>query len=236
MLGTLFEKFNQGLDLLLPPRCVHCQAANSWLCETCVSTIPFIVEPVCEQCGTPIPASTPAQCQQCQNHPLQHIDGVRTAALFEDNPIRSAIHALKYRNLKAVAPVLGNVLANAYHQYHLTADVIVPVPLHRSRHKERGYNQSQLLAKQLGRLLDLPVNTITLQRIRKTRSQMKLGAQERHKNVAQAFACKNEQVQNLHILLIDDVCTTGSTLDSCAASLKQSNAASVWGLTLARAS
>jgi ComF family protein len=107
--------------------------------------------------------------------------------------------------------------------------------LHPSRFKERGYNQSELLAGQLGRLLDMPVNASTLQRVRNTKSQMQLGADERHKNVIDAFACKDKQMQNLRIILIDDVCTTGSTLDACAAALKESNVSSVWGLTLAKA-
>lgn len=233
MLGTLRQKINQGLDLLLPPRCTHCQAADSWLCQACVDSIPFITHPICNQCGTPLSVNSP--CKQCENHPLQHINGIRTASYFEDNPIRSAIHAFKYRNIRAVAPALGKILAQTYQHYHLNATVIIPVPLHRTRLKKRGYNQSELLAKQLGRLLDLPVNATTLQRIRKTKSQMKLGAAERHQNVANAFTCKDKQLQNQHILLIDDVCTTGSTLDSCAAALIQDGSASVWGLTLARA-
>ncbi len=235
MLDTLYQKFSQSLDLLLPPSCVHCKAANSWLCQTCFSKIPFITTAVCKRCGTPTPVDAPLLCRQCKNNPLQYIDGIRVASYFEDNPIRSAIHALKYRNHRAFTAVLGEILTNTYQQYCLAADVIVPVPLHKSRLRERGYNQSRLLAGQLGNLLGLPINTVTLQRIRKTESQMALGADERHKNVADAFACSDKQLQNQKILVVDDVCTTGSTLDFCAAALKESGATSVWGLTLAKA-
>jgi ComF family protein len=145
-----------------------------------------------------------------------------------------AIHTFKYNNQKVLAATLAAMLAQAYKRYNLAADVIVPVPLHRSRFRERGYNQSELLARQLGTILTLPVNTSSLKRIRKTQSQMSLGAGDRKINVNGAFACHDESLANLKVLLIDDVCTTGSTLDSCAAGLRQVGVASVWGLTLAK--
>jgi ComF family protein len=155
-------------------------------------------------------------------------------SIFEENPIRPAIHVLKYQNHQAVAAVLAGLLADAYRRYALAVDLIMPVPLHPARLKERGYNQSELLASQLGQLLQLPVNSTKLQRIKKTEAQVGLGAGERQKNVAGAFAVKTT-LQDQSILLIDDVCTTGSTLDACAVALKAAGAASVWGLTLARA-
>ncbi len=232
---TLFQKSTQALlDILFPPSCVSCKTTEGWLCQSCLNNISFISPPICERCGTPIATST-SFCRQCNNNPLQHIDGIRAASRFKNNPIRPAIHFLKYSNHKAVASILGKILTDTYRRYDLTADVIVPVTLHPSRFRERGYNQSELLATQAGNLLDLFVNTTTLQRARKTKSQMELGADERHKNVANAFACCNQELSGQKVLLIDDVCTTGSTLDACANALKQSGAISVWGLTLARA-
>jgi ComF family protein len=230
----LFQKSTQSLlDLLFPPNCISCKAANSWLCQTCLSRILFITSPVCQRCGTPI--GIEAACRQCKNNPLQALDGIRAASFFENNPIRPAIHFLKYRNHKAVASILATILAEAYRRYELAADVIVPVPLHPSRLRERGYNQSELLARALGAILVLPVDTSTLQRTRQTKSQMTLDAYERHQNVAEAFACSNATLSGQRVLLIDDVCTTGSTLEVCAHALKQSGVASVWGLTLAKA-
>ena len=233
MLDTLYKSSQALLDLFYPPRCIHCNKPEGWLCQACLQNIPFISPPICEQCGTPLDLSFP--CQECAHHPLQHIDGVRVGAFFEDNPIREAIHALKYRDQKVLALVLSEILSDTYRRYHLTVDVVVPVPLHRSRIKTRGYNQSELLARHLAMRLDLPVNMVTLRRTRKTESQMSLGADERQRNVADAFACCDKQLENRRILLIDDVCTTGSTLDACASALKASGAASVWGLTLAKA-
>jgi ComF family protein len=232
---TLFQKSGQTLlDLLFPPDCVHCHATNSWICPNCINEIAFITTTVCQRCGTPAPVDVPSLCKQCRKNPLQYVDGIRVAAYFEDNPIRSAIHSLKYRNHKALTSILSDMLVDAFYRYHLSADVIIPVPLHSSRLKERGYNQSELLARQLGRQLQLPVDTVSLHRIRKTKSQMTLGADERHRNVANAFSCNNT-LFNQNILLIDDVCTTGSTLDFCAAALKERGVTSVWGLALARA-
>jgi len=134
-----------------------------------------------------------------------------------------------------VASILGQILADTYCNYQLQADVIVPVPLHSSRYKERGYNQCELLVKQLAVNLDLSIDKVTLQRTRMTESQMTLGISERHQNVKAAFACRDDRLAGRRVLLVDDVCTTGSTLDACAAALKESGVTSVWGLTLARA-
>jgi ComF family protein len=232
----LLQKSSQFLlDLVFPPRCVNCQVANSWLCEKCQREITFIDGIVCERCGTPTPVAEAASCPQCRHNPLQFIDGIRSAAYFENNPIRPAIHFLKYRNHKAIAAILGQILADACEKYGVEADVVVPVPLHAARFRERGYNQCELLAREVGILLDLPVNINSLQRIRHTKSQMKLGATERHQNVIDAFACRNQALSGQTILLIDDVCTTGSTLDACARALKQHGVISVWGMTLAKA-
>lgn len=149
--------------------------------------------------------------------------------------MRRAIHYLKYNNRKAVSAILGKILADGFQRFNLTADVLVPVTLHPVRLRKRGYNQSELLARELGHLLDIPVNSSTLQRVRDTKSQMKLGANERHQNVKNAFVCRDERLSGQKIMLIDDVCTTGSTLDACADALKHSGAVSVWGLTLAKA-
>jgi ComF family protein len=228
-----FQKSGQlVLDLIYPPRCVNCASTEDWFCQDCLNKIVLIAPPVCQCCGTP---SSGPQCKECAHNPLYAIDGIRSAAYFEDNPIRSAIHFLKYRDHKAVASTLGQILADAYDKYQLQADVIVPVPLHPSRYKERGYNQSELLVKALALNLALPIDTVTLQRIRITESQMTLGISERHQNVKQAFACGSDRLAGKRVLLIDDVCTTGSTLDACATALKESGVTLVWGLTLARA-
>lgn len=117
----------------------------------------------------------------------------------------------------------------------IPGDVLVPVPLHQKRLRERGYNQSSLLARELGRLSGLPVIEDCLVRLRQTSQQTRTASvEERRRNVATAFACRNRNVQDRKVILIDDVSTSGSTLSACAQALKAAGAVSVWGLTFAR--
>ncbi|MEM7035285.1 MAG: ComF family protein [Chloroflexota bacterium] len=166
---------------------------------------------------------------------MHFIDGIRSATFFDDNPIRPAIHQLKYNNHRAIVSTLSQILADTYQQLDLVATVLVPVPLHTSRFKERGYNQSELLADGLKSVLNVPVDANMVQRTRPTQTQMSLGVDERRRNVADAFSSSEASLADYNVLLIDDVCTTGATLDACAAVLKQKGVASVWGLTIARA-
>lgn len=152
-----------------------------------------------------------------------------------DGPLRRAIHAFKYNYTRDLAVPLGEMLATFWRAFPLPADVVVPVPLHPRRLRERGYNQSALLAVYLGECTGLPVLTESLHRIRHTRSQARLDARQRKQNVAGAFACLGDAVRGRSVLLVDDVCTTGATLEACSVALKEGGARSVWALTLARA-
>jgi len=149
--------------------------------------------------------------------------------------IRKAIHQLKYQNLKAISPCLAELLADYLRSDSLPGEILVPVPLHPRRLKERGYNQSSLLAKELGKLTNFGVVEDCLVRIKEASPQVRAAnVEERRKNVANAFVCRNDKLSGKQIILIDDVCTSGATLESCAIALKNKGALSVWGLTLAR--
>jgi len=149
--------------------------------------------------------------------------------------IRHAIHQLKYNNFKAMASPLARLLAEYLEARPLPVEVIVPVPLNARRLRERGYNQSCLIARELGRLIDLPVVEDSLLRLKDTPAQVKApDAEIRRKNVLGVFACCNGELEGRKVLLIDDVCTTGATLDSCAIALNKVGVGSVWGLTLSR--
>lgn len=161
---------------------------------------------------------------------------IRVAALHVA-PLSQAIYGLKYRGQTELAPILARYLfailldvpwAETYH----TADAIVPVPLHSDRLHERGYNHAELLAQALGRQIALPVHCSWLTRERATRSQVGLTAVERHTNVAHAFVATST-VQSKRIIIVDDVYTTGATLNACATALYQAGATAVYGLTLA---
>jgi competence protein ComFC len=142
---------------------------------------------------------------------------------------------LKYRNLRILARPLAELMRDYLERHPIPADVIVPVPLHPKRMRERGYNQSELLARELGRLTSLPVDADALRRIKHTRPQARTASvEERRKNVAGSFGCRGSGLEGLRVLLIDDVATSATTLDTCAAALKAAQVAAVWGLVLAR--
>ncbi|MEM9775251.1 MAG: phosphoribosyltransferase family protein [Chloroflexota bacterium] len=147
------------------------------------------------------------------------------------------IHNLKYYDQFALAKPLAQLMSAAVPQFHtpFKSNLIVPIPLHPERERERGYNQAGLLAKELGKLLGLPVSQTALQRVRQTDSQAKLTREERMTNMANAFETDREAVRRKHVLLVDDVCTTGATLFAAAARLKAAGAISVNGLCVARA-
>ncbi len=204
---------------------------GSFYCPACRASVSFVLPPVCPLCGRP--QNSPGLCKGCSERPL-HIDGIRSVAVF-DGALRRAIHGLKYNYAHSLAAPLGGMLVAFWHTSPLPAEVIVPVPLHPRRRRERGYNQAALLALRLGEGVGLPVLTDALRRVRNTRSQTRLNARQRRQNVAGAFACAGEGVRGQRVLLVDDVCTTGATLEACSIALKEGGARSVWALTLARA-
>lgn len=219
------------MDLLFPPRCVVCGRVDIWLCPQCVGRLPRVSGAICLRCGVPVTRGN--LCRHCRETPLR-LEGIRSVLLFE-GPVRAAIHRLKYRHARGLAEPLGGLLAERWLADPLPADLVVPVPLHPARLLQRGYNQAALLAHAFGRQVGLPVDEDALRRIRHTASQMRLEAAQRQHNVRGAFSCPDGRVEGRRILLVDDVCTTGATLEACADALHESGATSVWGLTLARA-
>lgn len=154
---------------------------------------------------------------------------------IHDGALRQAIHHLKYRRRRELTEALGGLLAAYWREASLPADLVVPVPLHASRQEERGYNQAALLAHGLTAHVSLTLNETDLIRTRDTAPQVELKAAERRSNVRDAFVWIGDGLDGASVLLIDDVCTTGSTLGACALALRQADAGPVWALTLTRA-
>jgi len=218
------------LDLLLPLRCLGCGREGDLICPSCRQSLPRMRLPLCQRCAATV--SEGNLCHSCINHPLT-IDGIRSIFIFQ-GAVRQAILQLKYKHLKTVAAPLSQLLAEFLRSHPLKGEVLVSVPLYPKRLRERGYNQASLLAKELGKLVGLPVLEDTLIRVRDALPQARTrSAIERRRNVQDAFAC-HQRLEGRQILLIDDVCTTGATLDACASALKAAGAGSVWGLTVAR--
>ncbi len=221
------------LDLFFPPFCVCCGGEGHYLCPTCLAAAPRIAPPWCELCGRPLLGLEFRFCPQCMQAPLV-IDGIRSVGLFEGT-LREAVHRFKYGRLTALAEPLGELLADGWRSLRLPGDVIVPVPLHPRRLRQRGYNQSSLLARELSRTVGLPVAERVLIRTRETAPQVELSASQRRANVAEAFECRTGEICGQAVLLVDDVCTTGATLNACAEALRKQEPRSIWALTLTRA-
>ena len=231
MLPQVAKLKGRIVDFLFPQWCVGCGKEGAFICHSCRRSLPRVMPPLCPRCGKPQPSGT--LCPTCVSWQAK-IDGIRSPFRF-DGVMRQAIHQLKYRNLRALAEPLAKLLNDYLATYPIPGEVLVPVPLHQKRLRERGYNQSSLLAKELGKLTNLPVVGDCLIRQRHAPPQARSSTvEERRSNVAGAFVCRNHRLQDKQVLLIDDVSTSGATLDACAAALKAADATSVWGLVLAR--
>ncbi|MFC1958022.1 double zinc ribbon domain-containing protein [Chloroflexota bacterium] len=219
-----------ALDLLFPQWCVGCGKEGSLICPSCLKSLPKVTPPLCPRCGRP--QLSGILCPSCVSWQAD-IDGVRSPFRF-DGVMRQAIYQLKYKNLRALAVPLAQLLKDYLITAPIPGEVLMPVPLHKKRLRERGYNQSGLLARELGKLTGLPIADDCLIRHRPTPPQARTSTvDERQSNVADAFAC-NQSLGGKQVLLIDDVSTSGATLNACAAPLKAAGATAVWGLALAR--
>ena len=220
-----------ALDLLFPQRCIGCSKEGEFLCSSCRRLLPRITPPLCPLCGRP--QLSGILCPSCVSWQTK-IDGIRSPFRF-DGIMRQAVHQLKYQNLRALAAPLAKLLADYLTTNPLLGEFLVPVPLHNKRLRERGYNQSSLLAKELSKLTSLPVVDNCLIRVQYAPPQARTSTvNERRSNVANAFTCHDQRLKDKPVLLIDDVSTSGATLDACAVALKATGATSLWGLILAR--
>ena len=240
MLATFRTFLSTGLDLLYPRTCNACgeallkeERALCWECRAGVTAIQF---PFCSCCGRPVEGAvdTAYTCFACSEE-RPHYVSARSAVRLE-GCAQSMVHDFKYRDALWLERELVQwmVAAADVHYADHSFDVIVPVPLHAVRLRERGYNQARLLAKGLGRRAGLRVDGSCLRRLKPTVTQTHLTGRERAHNVRGAFRAVSRRVAKKRILLVDDVMTTGATLNECARALKEGGAASVYVLTLAR--
>ncbi len=218
------------LGLLFPSRCVGCGLRGVDLCERCIVTIRPPDPSSCPRCAGP--SRFGALCPTCRRYdgPLA---GVRAAASY-DGVTRKAIHNLKYRHRQSVAAPLAALVGLELRRRPLQVDMLTPVPLHPHRLAERGYNQSELLARELSSLIGTPVVDL-LERSRETATQAGLRATQRRSNVRGAFRCREPaELVGVRVGVVDDVCTTSATLEDCARALKEAGCSTVWGIVVAR--
>jgi ComF family protein len=228
------------LDLVFPPHCVGCGASGTLCCATCVAGIQPPALVLCARCQRPLHstgAAAPAGlCAHCQADGRGALSGLRVAARYE-GMVRQAIWGLKYTGQRRLGEPLGDLLANIALELRPSVQLVVPVPLHPSRLRQRGYNQAELLARRCAAHLGLPVRSDLLARTRATPSQVGLGLTARQANVAGAFGATRRAPAVLAgraVLLVDDVATSGATLTAAAQGLLAGGATSVWGLAVAQ--
>jgi ComF family protein len=226
-----------ALDLVFPALCPVCGATLAEgrldpLCGACWSAIPRLGPPCCERCGVPLPGGGPRACGGCVADPPAW-DWARAAAEYA-GVVREAIHAFKFEGRRTLARPLATLLLAQWGD-RLAAGVggLVPVPLTSAREQERGYNQAALLAEEVAARVALRVRPRWLARVRATLPQSDLGAAERCANVRGAFAA-DPAAAGQHVVVVDDVLTTGATAAECARALREVGAAQVGVLTVAR--
>lgn len=228
-------------SLLYPPSCVNCFASvdpDAYLCAACESKAIKIAPPFCAKCSEPFEGEMAAgfTCANCAHRKIYFDAAV--AAYRSRGLVRRIMLDFKYRYQMHLRHLVGRWLCAAVQDERLRGrhfDLIVPVPLHPARQRERGFNQAALLAQFLGAHCSIPVAN-ALQRLRYTTTQTAFDRAERMENLRDAFRLrKNADVRGLNVLLVDDVLTTGSTLSECARVLKRNKADSVYAVTAARA-
>jgi len=237
----LRERAVSALDVCYPRRCEGCgdpaDPAGGHLCWDCLAGAHYIADPMCARCGDPVDGLVEHafECGWCRRT-QPAFDRARSALRFRGE-VREAIHHYKYNRATHLSADLGLLLAGCVHAHFSGErfDAIACVPLHPVKARERSYNQSRLLAAELGRQLGVPVAHRVLERQRFTRTQTRLDAEERKRNVRGAFrAAMPEWIDGRRWLLVDDVMTTGATVDECARVMKAAGAVSVSVVTLAR--
>ena len=241
------------VSLFFPAGCRLCdhlltRASRLPICETCLGSFAALPAKVCAVCGSPaLPATTlpigaegnasvsaVRTCLDCLERTYR-FECARSYAAYR-GPLVRAVVLLKFERIDPLAAYFGEQLASIARRDGLAGDIVVPVPLHRTRHRERGFNQAELIARQAAKHLRLPFKPVLLVRTKARPDKHILTNEERWRIVRGAFATRpGSQVDNKRVLLVDDVMTTGATLDACAAALLEAGAKSVVGLTVARA-
>lgn len=222
-------------DIFFPPRCLNCGKYGEILCFDCAGKIVEIKTATCPDCGRI--SALGRYCNACSKRLSDRsLCGILVAARYDEGPTKEMIHRLKYSGVisqsEHLAELISSQIAARFSKF--SNYIIVPVPLHKSRKNSRGFNQSELIARHISAKLDLPGGD-ALVRTLKTKNQVGLPRSKRLTNLIGAFSCVDTRlVKGKKIFLIDDVATTGATLNECAKVLKAAGAKEIWGAVIAR--
>lgn len=206
--------------------------AGKIICDSCRGKFKLVPEEHCMKCGKPIPGENEEYCRECRQKKHEFVQGL---SLYEYGSVAASIYRFKYAKRKEYAEFYGQELSERFGEIirRWNVDALVPVPIHKTRKRERGYNQAELLADQLNIRTGVPVKKNLLVRCRKTAPQKELNAFQRQNNLKKAFKISQNDVKLSTIIVIDDIYTTGSTVDEMARILKQAGVGKVYVLTLA---
>jgi ComF family protein len=246
---ALADRLEWVVDWLYPPRCRACggQIAgrdSDYFCGFCWSEIRLVSHPLCTLCGRPFLDAGGAdhKCGTCLSRPPRFVSARAWACYpreeLAEDPLRQVVHRFKYGRKVSLGKPLGRLMAGGCREFlnDCGIELIIPVPLHPKRLRWRGFNQSVLLARQVSRAYALPIDAFILIRDKETLPQTQLSEEERRKNVRGAFSVRAPGVLKAKtILLVDDVYTSGATLNECSRVLTRAGARKVHVLTLARA-
>ncbi len=220
-------------DWLFPPNCGGCGLPGSRWCEQCSQKTLEIDQPICTICGDISVNFSGGLCSKCQaSKPLYSAHRSHTSFT---GSMREAIHKLKYQRDIGLGEALSRPMITSLLKLNWSLDIITSVPLGLARLEERGYNQATLLARPIALCLNVPFSSRALIRTRETRSQVGLTLSERQENMADAFQANSKLVEGKSVLVVDDVATSGATLNACAKALLDEGALKVYGFSLARA-
>ncbi len=226
------------LDVLFPSFCLNCQKEGSYLCQDCRSLIEVASVSHCPFCRPPKIVFDGKTCPACRRS--RELNGLFNAAPYQNFIIKRLISQFKYPPyVKSLSRTLSSLIIEYFQsleqQLNTVNAVLIPVPLTKKKLKQRGFNQSELIAKELSSFWKIPLISDCLLKTKETLPQIELSGREREKNIKGAFLCENTvAVKGKKVYLIDDVFTTGSTMEECALTLKRAGAKEVWGIVVAR--
>ena len=219
------------IDFFYPPFCCHCGKIGFEVCPSCFSKIEIIsTHRICNSCGRVI--QNHGKCPICTLSPPK-FDQARSWGIYS-GVLKQIIQKIKYDRGFGVIEYISKPLIDCIFRWGISIDMIIPIPLGKKREKERGYNQSALIAAPISKLLGIPMNKSALSRFRETRSQVGLNYEERNRNINGAFHAKHTEITQKSILLIDDIATTCATLNESAKTLKLAGASKVFCFTIAQ--
>ncbi|KKQ96436.1 MAG: hypothetical protein A3F95_02475 [Candidatus Nealsonbacteria bacterium RIFCSPLOWO2_12_FULL_39_31] len=229
---------NFAWNILFPKFCANCGAEGTYLCPDCLSLIEIFERQYCPFCFSSRAVADGKTCRHC--HRTKKLNGLFCATSYDNFIVKKIICQLKYEPfVRELARPLSSLiithLAFLKKQSFFENCLLIPIPLHIKKHKFRGFNQAEEIAKKLSSALKIPINDKALIKIKKTPAQTELNNKKRRENIKNVFLCKQpETIKNRRIILVDDVFTTGSTMEEVAITLKKSGAREVWGIAVAR--